>query len=284
MTAGWPFLQVGPAVILFLLFLAAPLAVMIGMSLFKTTIFGVDWTLTLANYQKFFSEGMYPGLLLKSLRMALTITVIVMLISFPVAFWLGKIVKPRWKVGLLLLVFAPYWVSYVIRTYAWMPLLGRTGVVNYVLMSLGIIAEPLDALLFNEFSVQLVMVYIFLPFGMVPLYLSIDRIDDNLLRAAADLGSSPASIFRHIVLPLSAPGLAGGTITVFVLAVGSYVTPRLVGGPSGIMFGNLIADQFGASFNWSWGATLSIFLVVATLAIVALISSRVSLNRIFFQP
>lgn len=281
---GWPFLQVGPALLLFLLFLIAPLAVMIGMSFFKTTIFGIEKTPSLANYAKYFSEWMYTGLLIKSLRMSATVTISVLLISFPIAFWLAKLVTVRWKMALLLLVFAPYWVSYVIRTYAWMPLLGRTGVVNYVLMSMNIIDQPIDALLFNEFSVQLVMVYIFLPFGIIPLYLSMDRIDDNLLRASSDLGATPATTFRHVVLPLSAPGLAGAALTVFVLAIGSYVTPRLVGGPSGIMFGNVIADQFGASFNWSWGATLSIALVLATFAVVALVSSRVALNRIFLQP
>jgi spermidine/putrescine transport system permease protein len=280
---GWPVLQAGPACLLFLIFLVAPLAVMVVMSSFKTTIFGIELTPSFANYEKFFSEWMYAGLLLKSLRMAATITLIVLLISFPVAYWLAKLVSMRWKMTLLLLVFAPYWVNYVIRTYAWMPLLGRTGVVNYVLLSLGIIDQPIDALLFNEFSVQLVMVYIFLPFGIIPLYLSIDRIDDNLLRASADLGASPATTFRHVVLPLSAPGLAGAALTVFVLAIGSYVTPRLIGGPSGIMFGNVIADQFGASFNWSWGATLSIMLVIATMLVVALVSTRVSLSRVFLQ-
>jgi spermidine/putrescine transport system permease protein len=274
--------QAAPSVLLLTAFMAAPLLVMVGMSFLRTTIFGLETTPSLANYATFFTEPMYAGLLLKSFRIALTVTVLVLLISYPVAYWLAKLVT-RWKLPLLLLLFAPYWVSYVIRTYAWMPLLGRTGVVNSVLIALGLIDQPLDVLLFNEFSVQLVMVYVFLPFGIIPLYLSIERIDTNLLRASADLGATPMATFRHVVLPLSAPGLAGATLTVFVLSMGSYVTPRLVGGPSGIMFGNVIADQFGASFNWSWGATLSIFMVVATLLLVAVIGRKVPLTRVFLQ-
>jgi spermidine/putrescine transport system permease protein len=252
------------------------------MSFFRTTIFGIESTPSLGNYVKFIEEPMYGALLLKSLRIALTVTAAVLLVSFPVAYWLAKLVT-RWKLALLLLVFAPYWVSYVIRTYAWMPLLGRTGVVNHALLAVGVIDQPIDVLLFNEFSVQLVMVYVFLPFGIIPIYLSLERIDNTQLRASADLGASPATTFRQVVLPLSAPGLAGATLTVFVLAVGSYVTPRLVGGPGGIMFGNVIADQFGASFNWSWGATLSLALVVATMLLVVLVSRKVPLGRVFLQ-
>lgn len=278
-----PALQAGPTGLLLLLCLAAPLAGMVVLSFLRTTIFGLELTPSLANYEKFATDGLYVGLLLKSLRMALAVTLVVLIISYPVAYWLAKLVT-RWKMVFLILVFAPYWVSYVIRTYAWMPILGRTGVVNSILLSLGLIDRPIDVLLFNEFSVQLVMAYVFLPFAVIPLYLAIDRIDDDLLRASADLGASPSSTFRQVVLPLSAPGLAGATLTVFVLAVGSYVTPRLVGGPSGIMFGNVIADQFGASFNWSWGATLSIMMVAATMLVVTAVSLKVPLGRVFLRP
>ncbi|WP_149538275.1 ABC transporter permease [Siccirubricoccus phaeus] len=275
-------LQLAPTALLLALFMAAPLAVMFGMSFFRATIFGLETTPSLGNYEKLVSDPLYGLLLLKSLRISLTVTVLVLLISYPVAYWLAKMVT-RWRTALLLLIFAPYWVNYVIRTYAWMPLLGRTGVVNSVLLATGVIDRPLDMLLFNEFSVQLVMVYVYLPFGIVPIYLSLDRIDDNLLRASADLGASPWASFRQVVLPLSAPGLAGAAMTVFVLAIGAYVTPRLVGGPSGIMYGNLIADQFGASFNWSWGATLSLVLALAALAVIALVARRVPLAKVFLQ-
>ncbi|HEY0181921.1 MAG TPA: ABC transporter permease [Rhodopila sp.] len=275
-------LQLSPTALLMLLFLIVPLAVMLGMSFFRSTIFGIETTPSLANYAKLFTEPMYSMLLLKSLRMALLVTVIVLLISFPVAFWLAKVVR-RWKLPLLTLIFIPYWVNYVIRTYAWMPLLGRSGVINYLLLQLGVIDHPIDALLYDEFAVQLVLVYVFLPFGIVPLYLSLERLDNNLLQASADLGAPPLATLRHVILPLAAPGLAGSAMTVFVLSVGSYVTPRLVGGPTGMMFGNIIADQFGASFNWSWGATLSVALTAATLILVALVARKVPIARVFLS-
>lgn len=277
-----PYALVLPAVLLLLLFLAVPLGTMFGMTFFRSTIFGIETTPSLANYEKLVSESVYAQLLLKSLRIAVTVTAIVILVSFPIAYWLAKVVTRR-KMLLLMLVFVPYWVNYVIRTYAWMPLLGRTGVVNGMLMNLGVIDTPLDMLLFNEFSVTLVLVYVFLPFGIVPLYLSLERIDVNLLRASADLGASPAATFRHVILPLSAPGLAGGAMSVFVLTIGSYVTPRLVGGPSGAMFGNMIADQFGASLNWSWGATLSLVLALTTLLVIWMIARRIPLARVFVR-
>jgi spermidine/putrescine transport system permease protein len=177
----------------------------------------------------------------------------------------------------------PYWVSYVVRTYAWLPLLGNAGVINHTLIALGIIDQPLSWLLYNQFAVTLVMVYVFLPFGIVPLYLSLERVGDDLLRASADLGATPAQTLRRVVLPLAMPGLAGAGLTVFVLAVGAYVTPKLVGGPSALMFGNLVADQFGATFNWTWGATLALTLAAAALLVVAGISRRVPIARVFLQ-
>ena len=277
-----PYGLVAPAVLLLLAFLLVPLGTMVGMTFFRSTMFGLETTPSLANYEKLVSEPVFVQLLLKSLRIAVVVTAIVLLISYPIAYWLAKVVSRR-KMLFLLLIFVPYWVNYVIRTYAWMPLLGRTGVVNQVLMGLGVIDAPLDVLLFNEFSVTLVLVYVFLPFGIVPLYLSLERIDPNLLRASADLGATPAETFRHVVLPLSAPGLAGSAMTVFVLTIGSYVTPRLVGGPSGTMFGNIVAEQFGATFNWSWGATLSLLLAATTLLVIWLIARRVPLARVFLQ-
>lgn len=277
-----PVLQLGPALLLLGLFLALPLLVMFGMTFFRSGVFGVQLQPTLANYANLFTDTIYLTLLLKSLRMSLTVTAIVMLVSYPAAYWLAKVVRQR-KYLWLLLVFIPYWVNYVVRTYAWIPLLGRNGLLNELALRTGLISEPFTFLLYSEFAVHLVMVYVFLPFGMIPLYLSLERIDRDLLRASADLGASPAATFLHVVLPLSAPGLVGGGLTVFVLSVGAYVTPKLVGGPSGIMFGNVIADQFGATFNWALGATLAVALAVVTLGIVFLLSRRIPVARVFLE-
>jgi spermidine/putrescine transport system permease protein len=273
---------VAPVTVIMLAALVTPLIVMLGLTFMKATIFGIDLTPTLANYEKLLGEGIYFALLFKSVRIATVVTAIILLISYPVAYWLAKVVTRR-KTLYLLLIFAPYWVNYVIRTYAWMPLLGKAGVLNSTLLALGIFNEPSTAFLFNEFAVHLVLVYVFLPFGIVPLYLSLDRIDPNLLRASADLGAQPWETFTHVILPLSAPGLTGSAISVFVLTVGSYVTPKLVGGASGTMFGNLVADQFGVSVNWSMGTTLALLLAAVSLAIVWLVSRRVPLTQVFVR-
>lgn len=277
-----PYWLVAPAALLLVFYLVIPVVAMMGLTFFRTSIFGINFTPTLANYERLFSEWLYLNVLISSVRIGISVTVLVVLISFPIAYWLAKRVD-RAKMFLLVLVFVPYWINYVVRTYAWLPVLGKEGLVNSLLMSVGIISTPLDSILFNEFSVHLVLVYVFLPFGIIPLYLSLERLDNRVLRASADLGASPADTFRHIILPLSAPGLAGAILTVFVLAVGSYVTPRLVGGPSGIMFGQLIVDQFGATFNWSWGATLATVLALVAMGVVWLISRRVAVTRVFME-
>jgi spermidine/putrescine transport system permease protein len=275
-------LELAPMTALMALFVVVPIAAMTGLTFFKSGLFGIEPAPTLANYGKLVGDEMYGIVLFRTLCLAIAVTALVLTVSFPIAYWLAKRVR-RNKMLLLLLVFVPYWVSYVVRTYAWLPLLGNSGVINHVLMSLGIVHEPVAWLLYNEFSVTLVMTYVFLPFGIVPLYLSLERIDDNLLRASADLGATAAETFRRIVVPLAMPGLAGATLTVFVLAIGSYVTPKLVGGPSALMFGNLVADQFGATFNWTWGATLALTLAVVTLLVGALMSRRIPIARVFLQ-
>ena len=235
------YLQLSPLVILMFVFAVVPLLGMLAITFFKSGIFGLEPHLTVANYLKFLGEGTYIRVLIKSMRIAFIVTATTIVISYPVAFWLAKVVT-RHKLLFLIILFVPYWVNYVIRSYAWLPLLGNSGIINTFLIASGIIDQPLAWMLYNEFSVILVLVYVFLPFGIVPLYLSIDRISNDLLQASADLDATPIMTFVHVILPLSMPGLAGSFLTVFVLTIGAYVTPKLVGGTSGIMFGNLIAD------------------------------------------
>jgi spermidine/putrescine transport system permease protein len=277
-----PYFQLSPLLLLMAGFAALPLLGMIGITFFKSGLFGLEPNLTLANYRKFFEDDIYVRVLIKSVRIALLVTALTIAISYPIAFWLAKVVS-RYKFLFVILLFAPYWVNYVIRTYAWLPLLGNSGLVNALLLNVGVIDQPLPWLLYNEFSVVLVLIYVFLPFGIIPLYLSIDRINDDLLRASSDLGASPAVTFVNVVLPLSMPGLAGSFLTVFVLTIGAYVTPKLVGGTSGIMFGNLIVDQFGATYNWSWGATLAAILACVTCIAVWLVSRRIPITKVFIH-
>jgi spermidine/putrescine transport system permease protein len=276
------YLQLSPLVILMFVFAVVPLLGMLAITFFKSGIFGLEPHLTVANYLKFLGEGTYIRVLIKSMRIAFIVTATTIVISYPVAFWLAKVVT-RHKLLFLIILFVPYWVNYVIRSYAWLPLLGNSGIINTFLIASGIIDQPLSWMLYNEFSVILVLVYVFLPFGIVPLYLSIDRISNDLLQASADLDATPIMTFVHVILPLSMPGLAGSFLTVFVLTIGAYVTPKLVGGTSGIMFGNLIADQFGITYNWTWGATLAVILACVTGAVVWLVSRRVPITKVFVQ-
>jgi spermidine/putrescine transport system permease protein len=277
-----PYLQLAPLVILMLTFAVVPLLGMFAITFFKSGIFGLEPHLTLANYVKFIDDSTYVRVLIKSMRIAFIVTAATIVISYPVAFWLAKVIT-RHKLLFLIILFAPYWVNYVIRSYAWLPLLGNSGIINSFLLQTGIIDQPLSWMLYNEFSVVLVLIYVFLPFGIVPLYLSIDRISNDLLAASADLDATPMMTFVHVVFPLSMPGLAGSFLTVFVLTIGAYVTPKLVGGTTGIMFGNLIADQFGITYNWTWGATLAVLLACVTGAVVWLVSLRVPITRVFVQ-
>jgi spermidine/putrescine transport system permease protein len=234
----------------------------------------------LDNYRKAFTDPVFGRLVVKSLRIAVVVTLAILVIGYPLAYVIARRAT-RAKHLLVLLVFIPYWISYVIRSYSWYPILGREGALNWALLQLGIVSTPLDLLLFNEFSVHLGLTSVFLPFAVVPIYLSLERIDQVYLEAAADLGARPVRAFIDVMLPLSLPGVLGGGLMVFILTIGAYVTPQLLGGPGGIMLGNIIADQFGATFNWTWGGTLALAMMMVTLAVIGLVSRRVRISQVF---
>jgi spermidine/putrescine transport system permease protein len=261
-------------------FVAVPLLAMVLATFWTSSVDGVVPAWNLDNYRKVFSDAIFARLLLKSLRISIVVTVIILVAGYPLAYVIARKTS-RFKHLLLLLVFIPYWISYVIRSYAWYPILGKEGAINYALTVAGFTGRPVDLFLFNEFSVHLGLVSVFMPFAVVPIYLSLERINQAYLEAAADLGARPARSFLHVVLPLSLPGLLGGGLMVFILTIGAYVTPQLLGGPSGIMMGNIIADQFGATFNWTWGGMLSVAMMAVTLAVIGVISRRVRITKIF---
>jgi spermidine/putrescine transport system permease protein len=175
----------------------------------------------------------------------------------------------------------PFWTSYLIRTMAWLPILGIKGLVNYSLLSLQLVTDPIEVFLFNEFSVILTLVHIYLPFMVVPIFLSLDRLDGRLLEAAGDLGATPARAFRHVTLPLSMPGVIGGILMVFIAAFGAYVTPKLLGGSSGIMFGNVLADQYSGTFNWPFGAVLALIMIGVVVVLLVVASRLTRLDAVF---
>lgn len=263
-------------------FLLVPLVLLVAMSFWRSVPGGMEATWSVTNYEKVVSQPIYLRLLLKTARIAFTTTGLVLAVSYPLAYWIAQ-GSARRKATCLFLLLVPFWTSYLVRTYAWYPLLGNAGILNTVLLSLGIIREPLEVFLFNELAVHLGLLYVYLPYAAIPIFLSLDRLDRGLLDAAADLGATRGQQFRRITFPLSLPGVLAGSIMVFVLSIGAYVTPQLLGGPSGIMIGNVITELFGAGMNWTLGATLSVLVMAATLIWIWVISRKVRIRQIFME-
>ena len=279
---GWAkvILLLLPALVLLLTYLVIPVFMLVVMSFYKSTLFGITPDFSWDNYHHFVRNRMFPGLLVKSIRMALTVTAISLLIGYPFAYFLARGTR-RFKTALLILVMVPFWTSYLVRTMSWLPILGIKGLVNHSLMSLALVDHPVEAFLFNEFSVILTLVHIYLPYMVVPVFLSLDRLDTSLLEAAGDLGANPRRAFWHVSLPLSLPGVVGGVVMVFIAAFGAYVTPKLLGGSSGIMFGNVVADQYSGTFNWPFGAVLALIMMGVVLLLLVVASRVTRLDAVF---
>jgi spermidine/putrescine transport system permease protein len=273
-------LLVIPGALWLLAFAVAPLAILVAMSFWTSSIFGTTTDLTLDNYRVIIDDPVYAQVLLQTLRIALTVTVLSLVLGYPMAYFIASLDGPKRSLFLVLL-FLPFWSSYVVRTFVWLPMLGRTGLVNAVLIEIGLIREPLDWLLYNEGATHLGLVYVYTLFMTLPIYLSLDRIDRNLIEAAADLGAGPVRTFWRVTVPLSMPGVLSGCVMVFLLACGAYVTPQLLGGTSGMMFGNVIAPQYTVTNNWALGAALSVVLVLVVFLCLVVIGRRVRLNDVF---
>jgi spermidine/putrescine transport system permease protein len=234
---------------------------------------------TVAAWREFAHSSVYLGLFWKSVKMSLTVSAIIVLLAYPLAYYLA-LSGTRRKYILLMLLIAPFLTSYLLRVLAWKVILGNQGVVNTFLYSTGLRSpdHPLSQLLYSRFAVMLVLGYIWLPFVALPIFVSLENLDRQLLEAASDLGASRLQAFRRVTLPLSLPGVVAAFIFVFIPTLGEFVTPSLVGGPSGYMYGNQIVDLFGTGFpDWETGSVLSIFL----LLVVALLT--LSFGR-FLQP
>jgi spermidine/putrescine transport system permease protein len=273
-------LLVVPAALWLLVFAVAPLILLVAMSFWTSTIFGTTRDLSLENYRVIISDPVYAQVLFQTLRIAATVTIISLLVSYPMAYFIASR-SARTKGIFLVLMFLPFWSSYVVRTFVWLPMLGRTGLINAILLKLGIVSEPLDWLLYNEGTTHVALVYVYTLFMSLPIYLSLDRMDPKLIEAAADLGAGPFRTFYRVILPLSMPGVLSGCVMVFLLACGAYVTPQLLGGTTGIMFGNIIAPQYTVTNNWALGAALSVVLIVVVFLCLVIFGRRVRLNDIF---
>lgn len=273
-------LLVVPALLWLGVFAIAPLAFLAVVSLWKATAFGLSTEVSLDSYRVIANEPVYAQVLWQTLRIAFVTTLLSLVISYPLAMFLARL-KGQTKTLAVVLIFLPFWTSYVVRTFVWLPMLGRTGLVNQVLLGLGIIDRPLDWLLYNEGAVYVGLVYVYTLYMTLPIYLSLDRLDPKLVEAAGDLGATPLQAFRRVVLPLSLPGVWSGCTMVFLLSCGAYVTPQLLGGTSGQMIGNVIASQFLHTNNWPLGASLSVVLVAVVIAFVFIAGRRLGLQQIF---
>jgi spermidine/putrescine transport system permease protein len=257
-----------------------PLGFTVVLSFWKSTIFGTSPDFQFGNYEQIVATPLYRELLLKTLRIAVATTLISLAVSYPIAYFLSLQPTGR-KVVLALLLFLPFWTSYVVRTFVWLPILGTTGAINQLLLLLGLIDEPIGWLLYNEGTVYLGLVYVYTLFMTLPIFLSIEQIDPRLIEAASDLGARPLWIFLRIILPLSWPGVLSGSIMVFLLSMSAYVTPQLLGGPSGIMFSNMIAAQFLSNNNWAQGAALSVVLSALVLLLLAGAGRWIGVQQVF---
>jgi len=260
-----------PAWVVFALLFFAPLAVIAAYSLLtRGTYGGVSAPASLESWVRL-ADPLYLVILLRSFALAGVATAICLLLGFPLALFIARAGARR---NLYLqLVIVPFWTSFLVRTYAWMFLLRETGLVNSALLALGLIREPLP-LLYNNGAVILGLVYGYLPFMVLPLYATLERMDRALLEAAADLGARPWSALWRVVIPLSAPGIRAGSVLVFIPCLGAYLTPDLMGGGKTIMIGNLVQNQFTTARDWPFGSALSLALMVIVMILLMALVRR----------
>ena len=259
---------ISPAFLYALLLLAAPLSAAMILSFWTQTYLDIDTTLTLKNYEEVWSKPVYRVLIVRTLVVSGLVTVITVLLAYPLAYYVSFRVQRR-KALLLFLITIPFLTSYLLRVFAWKLILGYNGVVNGSLMDLGIIEEPLGFILHNVNAVVLTLSHAALPFAILPIFVSLEKIDRSLLDAATDLGDGPVHRFLRVTLPLSLPGVIAAALIVFLLTFGDYVAPKLVGGSSGLMIVNLIQVQVGRANNWPLGATLAVLSMVLAAAVSA---------------
>ncbi len=256
-----------PALLVMICALALPIFTLIVYSFWTQDWIYIDETLTLKNYQTFFDKWIYGKLLLRSIWMSAMVTFFTILMAYPVAYFLAFKVRKNIMTWLIL-INLPLWISYLLRVLAWKIMLGNNGVINSTLVDLGFLQEPLEFLLYSRFSVVLTLIHGWAAFAILPIYLSLSKVDHSLLEAAADLGEGPVRTFLRVTLPLSMPGVIAATVIQFIPVVGDYITPMMVGGPRGMMFGQIIAAQFGEANNWPLGAALTLIMMI-TVTVIA---------------
>jgi spermidine/putrescine transport system permease protein len=251
------------------LFLLLPYALMFAHSfwLVRDSLLVHEWNLQ--NYAKLFRNPVYVEVLLRTTRIAASVTLLSLLLGYPLAYFMSFRAGLR-KELLYQLVIVPLWVSYLVRGYAWKTILGSDGVLNGFLQYLHITREPVSFLLYSPFAVVLMLTHIYTPFVFLPLYASLEHIPRNLIEASHDLGASPRATLFRVILPLSLPGLLAGATFAFVLTLGDFLGPLLVGGPSSIMIANIVQSLFGTAYDWPLGSAISVCILLLTVSLLFL--------------
>jgi spermidine/putrescine transport system permease protein len=256
-----------------------PMGIMAVVSFLQVREFELSWQFTPGNYLFFLGNWVYLRLLLKTAIIAIIVTSVCLILAYPFAYYLAQ-VSPRWQRTMLALVILPFWTSYLLRVYAWMTILGERGLVNKGLLLMGVLQEPVRFLLYNNLAVVIVSVYLYLPYSALAIYTSLERFDRSLVRAAMDLGAAPPQAFRHVVLPLTMPGIMASFIFVFIPMLGEFITPTLVGGTEGILIVNIVVSQLRA-LRFGTGAAMTFVMAALVVGLVLVLRRVVNLEKVF---
>jgi len=259
---------VAPTFLWLLLFFAAPLVFIVFYSFFKRGLYGeIVYELTLSNYARI-GESIYLKIVLDTLAISVMTTIITLVIAYPLTYYISRLPKKQQRIWLLL-VMVPFWINFLIRSFAWIIILRSKGIVNTILLELGWIEKPLS-LLYNDGAVLFGMVYALLPFMVLPLYVAFEKLDRRRVEAAYDLGATPWKAFLYVTLPLTKHGIINGSMLVFVSSIGMFVVPDILGGAKSMLLGNLIQNQFLSARDWPFGSALSVVLLVFAFLLIVL--------------
>ncbi|MGB5559037.1 MAG: ABC transporter permease [Paracoccaceae bacterium] len=273
---GW--LVISAPLLYAILLLVGPIVVILANSFWTQNYLTIDRTFTLNNYRAALGEPIYRDLLFRSLKVSAIVSVVTVVFAYPVAYFIsfhGGRAKGLW----IFIITVPFWTGYLLRILSWKVILGYKGVLNSALIGIGVISEPLDTLLYNLNAVIITLAHSWAAFAILPIYVSLEKLDRTLLEAAADLGQGPIRRFLRVTLPLTLPGVIAALLIVMIPTVGDYVTPKLVGGKDGVMIANAIQVQFGKASNWPLGAALA----VTTMVIVSMSAAIMVLTLQLFR-
>src|SRR5919107_1575822 len=268
-----PFALLAAPMVWISVFYLVPLGLLLLHAFWSVDYLTIDRTLTLDNLRTISENPLYPTVLLRTFLISAAVTLTDVMLAFPIAFFVAKRATRHRELLLMLVVF-PLWSSYLVRAFAWKTILGTNGILNSFLLATGVVSEPVSVFLYSKTGMYITFCQVWLPFMILPLYTILDRLPNSLLEAASDLGANWWQTFRPVILPLSLPGLLAGSLSVFSLTMGDYITLSLIGGSAGTeLIGGIIADQFGMANNWPLGAAL-ILPILAIISVFLLLANR----------